>query len=70
MCNISAELVVSSALQTIEGDVSRLDIAFQSTLCYFFRKSFAMIIWYFISQETSFRKQYFRSGTHEVSFRV
>ena len=39
MCNISAELVVSSALQTIEGDVSRLDIAFQSTLCYFFRKS-------------------------------
>ena len=39
LCNVSAKFAVCSALETIEGNVARNDISFQSSLCYFFRQS-------------------------------
>ena len=38
VCNISAEFVVSSALQTIESDISRNNVSFKSSVCNFYRK--------------------------------
>ena len=40
VCNISAEFVVSSALQTIESDISRNNISFKSSVCNFYRESY------------------------------
>ena len=38
MCNVSTKFIVSCALQTIECDVTRFDISFQSSVCNFDRK--------------------------------
>ena len=36
VCNVSTKFVISCALQTIECDISRFDISFQSSVCNFY----------------------------------
>ena len=38
LSHISTKLIVCCALQTVKCDVTRFDITFKSTLCYFFRQ--------------------------------
>ena len=38
LCDVSNQFCVGCALQTVECDVSRYDISFQSSLCYLFRQ--------------------------------
>ena len=43
LCDVSNQFRIGCALQTIECDISRNDIAFQSTLCYLFRQTSCMM---------------------------
>ena len=71
LCHISAELAVCGALQTIESDVARCDVAFEGSLSYLSGRDLAMMNWYFMEQKASFLEQVFPQWKPmKVSFSV
>ena len=65
--NVSAQLAVRSALQAVECNIARDNIAFQGSLC----RLLAMIIWYFMVQAVSLLEAVFPQwNPMKVSFCV
>ena len=59
LCDVSAELAVSSGLQTVEGDIAGHDVSLERSVCTSTGRLLAMIFWFLISQKASFLEQVF-----------